>query len=82
MGATIAHSTGRLFSRQLARFENRLRQLLDKQRHTVGLGQDLLEQRPGNALPPASAETIAALCVRVSLDRFDATTCPCPDQRD
>src|SRR5689334_4027590 len=37
---------------------------------------------PGSALLPASVETIAALCVRVSLDRFKAPTWPCPDQRE
>ena len=36
----------------------------------------------GSGLPPASAETIAALCAWVSLDRFSAPTWPCPDQRD
>ena len=35
---------------QLARFENGLGQLLDKQRHAVGPGQDLLEQRRGQRL--------------------------------
>src|SRR4051794_20120693 len=37
---------------------------------------------PGSALPPASTATIAALCVRVSLDRFSAPTWPWPDQRE
>ena len=74
--------SGRLRLATSAGFEHRLGQLLDEQRHAVGLGDDLVHAlSAGSGLPPATRSTIAApLAPAEPAERAARVTCAWPAQ--